>query len=479
MSLSPALGGSRKATSIPVVAGTAGAVAIGVAIGAGGIWSALGLAVALMMLLGGTLAAASQRVFRPIYVEVPALLLLIANLSLRARNAGDLAENPLDTAGLIKLAGTMLALAIGTVALLTPRKDIAPHVAPLPLVLYLAYVLVAALGVLASQMPFLTGYRVMGVLAPIVVLFGALRGVGREALPRLERVLLRWGQMVLLFGWAAVFVAPGIALEEVQSPIPFRIDIPTLGITANSFGTIGALVVVWYLARLFERDREPVGRRSAAFWIVVGLASIIGAQYRTGYVALALALSLVLVLRARKTMMLTGVVAVVALGIWGPAVADQLQPYVLRGQTPQEAAELSGRLEWWSLAGPVWESSPYVGQGLQTATRFILADAGYDETSTIHSTWVEALIGTGLFGLTCLAMSLSAALYRAFRVAVTPSGRVVPLVLLVIIATRSVTGASIEDGGYQLMVFLTIAAGLVPLSRPSARRMAPIGTISH
>ncbi len=453
---------------LPAALAVVAAVAVGVAMGAGGMWTVAGSGGALAVLIAGGMARASQRVFRPLYVEVPALLLLVANLSLRARDASALAENPLDTAGLIKLGGTALALLIGLFAILTPRKNPSQtKLTTLPLNFYVLYVLVAAMGVLVSRMPFLTGYRVLGVIATLVVIFGALRSVGGEALPRLEKLLIRWAQAILVVAWAAVFVAPGIALEEVASPIPVRIDIPTLGITANSLGTVGALVAMWYLASLLDRSSTKPRWTSSLFWIGLGLVSVIGAQYRTGYIGLAIAIGALLALRARNMLMVLIPAALIALSVWGPSVADELQPYVLRGQSPDEAAELSGRLEWWSLAGPVWEESPIMGKGLRTETRLILAEAGYDETSSIHSTWVEALIGTGLVGVACLGLSLLTALFRAFQAARGPVGRSSALVVLLILATRSVTGTGIEDAGYQLMVFLTVAAGLVSL--PGAR----------
>ena len=448
---------------LPSALAVLAAVGVGIAMGAGGVWALAGSGVAIGVLLAGTLARAGQRVFRPLYVEVPALLLLVGNLSLRARDASSLAENPLDTAGLIKLGCTGLALVLGVVALLTPRKGLPNRrMTTLPLGAYVLYAVVASVGVLFSRLPFLTGYRVLGVITALVVIFGALRGAGDEALPRLEKLLIRWAQAILVIAWGAVLLAPGIALEEVPSPIPVRIDIPTLGITANSLGTIGALVAVWHLASLFDRSSLKTPWRSSVFWIGFGLLSVIGAQYRTGYIGLAIAIGLFLALRARNLLMVLIPAALIALSVWGPAVSDELQPYVLRGQTPDEAAELSGRLEWWSLARPVFEESPIVGKGLRTETRFILAEAGYDETSSIHSTWVEALMGTGLVGLVCLVFSLLAALWRAFQQARLPLGRSAALMVLLILATRSVTGTGIEDAGYQLMVFLTLAAGLGP-----------------
>ena len=438
---------------------TLGAVAVGVAIGAEAPWSFLGLAAATGVLLAGLLDRASARLFKPFYVEIPLTLLLIASLSLRARDASDLAENPLDAAGLVKLGATLLAFGIGVLAILTPRGPATHDAATFPIRLYALYALVAAVGIAASDAPMLTGYRVVEVIAALVVVYGAVKAAGDEALPRLMVVLKRWSGLTLAVAWVAVLVAPSIALEPVPSPIPVRIDIPTLGITSNGLGTYGALVAAWSLARMFEARSDAPRRWRNVLGVFIGLASVIGAQYRTGYIALVVVVAVLLVLRARIALMFGLLLTVGALSIWGPAVSD-LEPYLLRGQSRAEAAELSGRIEWWSLAGPIWEESPVVGKGLQTASRFLLADAGYGETGTIHSTWVEVLIGTGVLGTLFLLAALIAALWRGMMQALRPEGSVAPLLVLLILTARSITGSSFEAGGFQLLLFITVLFGL-------------------
>ena len=111
----------------------------------------------------------------------------------------------------------------------------------------------------------------------------------------------------------------------------------------------------------------------------------------------------------------------------GPSsLVGEVEPYALRGQTPEEARELSSRLDYWSAALPVWRESPLIGKGLLTGTRFeVLAPLGLTFTSGIHSTWVEALVGTGVIGLALVSLSFLITFKRAFVLALW-SGDLVP-----------------------------------------------------
>jgi O-antigen ligase len=114
------------------------------------------------------------------------------------------------------------------------------------------------------------------------------------------------------------------------------------------------------------------------------------------------------------------------------------------------------------------------GRGLLTASRFeILTPIGREETSTIHSTWVEALVGTGLVGTALLAASLLVVLRRAIRSAVAPIGRVVPLVVLTVIAVRSVTGTTFEASGRSVLIVLAFALILDDRHTWITSRVAP------
>jgi O-antigen ligase len=206
---------------------------------------------------------------------------------------------------------------------------------------------------------------------------------------------------------------------------------------------------------------SPVAERSSPRLSLAiaaaGFVTLVAAQYRTGYVAFAVGLVILLALRRRAALAAFVLVAVLV----GQGFVEEAQPLLLRGESPEEASQLSSRLEWWSFAIPVWQESPLVGRGLLTATRFeVLGEIGREETSTIHSTWVEALVGTGVIGITFLAASFLVLLRRAIRCALAPAGRIVPLVVLTVVAIRSVTGTTFEASGQSLLIFLVFALNL-------------------
>jgi O-antigen ligase len=109
----------------------------------------------------------------------------------------------------------------------------------------------------------------------------------------------------------------------------------------------------------------------------------------------------------------------------------------------------------------VWEESPLIGKGLLTGTRFeVLAPLGDTYTAGIHSTWVEALVGTGLIGLALLALSFLVTCMRAF-VKARRSGDLVPVLLLAVLGVRTITGNTFETLlSYQAIIFLWLALSL-------------------
>jgi O-antigen ligase len=69
---------------------------------------------------------------------------------------------------------------------------------------------------------------------------------------------------------------------------------------------------------------------------------------------------------------------------------------------------LSGRLEWWQVAMEKFTDYPFTGLGMWAAARFgVLAKLGFTQTATIHSDWVEIIVGTGAWGVTPVIILLT------------------------------------------------------------------------
>jgi O-antigen ligase len=173
--------------------------------------------------------------------------------------------------------------------------------------------------------------------------------------------------------------------------------------------------------------------------------------------------AVLLALRNRRMLLVS---ILLGTAIWmaflGPQLLEQAAPFLLRGQTTEEARGLTSRVEWWEASIPVWEKSPLVGRGLLTGTRFeVLARLGLRDTGGIHSTWVEVLVGTGLIGLGLLLASAAVSVRRALTLALSPGGAVLPLLLLTVMLVRSVTGNTFESfQGLETVTFMWLALSL-------------------
>jgi hypothetical protein len=441
------------------------ALAAGVGIALGSKW---GLAVAGVALL---FAAASVGLFQltiPRYafgyiaIEVPAIFILIAALGLRARTAEDLASNPLDFVGLLRLACTGIAFMLGAIACISATRETSERVTNRPLRIYMCYALVAAVGIFTSVSPALTGYRAFEVIAAITVVAGAYRTCGKEALLRLEALLYWWILILVGTVWVGVAAFPALTVQRLNSPIPYQIQGVYPGVTSNTLGELAVLLIFWSVGRLLAPGVERGPRRPVAYAVAIfGFVTLVAAQYRTGYAAVMLGVAILLFLRGRKVLAGFGVIAVAVGTIVGSRIVSQAAPVLLRGQNSSQISQLNGRLNWWELAIPIWKQSPIIGGGLRTASRLlVLGQSGFGNTSTVHSTWVEALVGTGVLGITALAFFLMITMRRAFLSALRPYGRIVPLLALSTLAVRSFTGDTFESGGIYCLLTLVFVMGL-------------------
>ena len=102
-----------------------------------------------------------------------------------------------------------------------------------------------------------------------------------------------------------------------------------------------------------------------------------------------------------------------------------------------------------------------------TGTRLALDAGGFGDTSTIHSTWIEALVDTGIVGIVFLACALLVALKRSLRLATRVGGDIAPLLLLVAIAARSATGQTIDSFRLIALLFFWAALSLRDEGSPS------------
>ena len=451
----------REAAAVAAVAGV-----VGWAIALGRPWTELAAAAVLLLAAAARARWNALRLSSSfLVVELPILLLLFLDVYYpRVRTATDLAGNPLDAGGMVKLAAVGLAVLIGCIAFATSTAPPRPTTAPFRL--FVVYVVVAFFGVGFSVDPLLTAFRGLEIAAAAVVVAGAYRRYGQAAVARLERLLYGATVALVVSVWVGVAVAPGEALVPTEeSPLRWQIEGVYPKIASNGVGTLGVILALWSLGGLVSRSpRERMRRPVAVALTALGVATLLGAQYRTGYAAFAAGVALLLALRGRKTLAAAiGLFAAVVM-YWGLAtVGTSTEPLLLRGDTVERAGQLSGRFSMWHAAIPFWRESPLFGRGLLTSTRLeVLPSIGLQDTATIHGTWIETLVGTGLAGTALLAAAMLLLLYRSLQEALRRDGRVVPVLLATSLIVRSLTGSSVESLGIGALLLVVLALGLAP-----------------
>ena len=467
----------------PVVAAISlPALTAGVAIGFGGKWVAAGVFVAAAPFALLPILTFERKKVRGGYLslEIPVFLICFSELVWRARDAQALETNPLDAAGLFRLACVSLAAALAVITLFSPRTldrsaESEGLLGSIPFRLYVLYVIVVFIGAPLSILPLVTAYRGFELAAGVLVVAAACYAFGREAIPRVERVLYWFIVGLLGVIWLEVIALPGQALLHTPGPIPLQILGVLPSVASNNVGIYGVLLALWSLARLLNPSERDLSPKLLIALSGFGMITLIAAQYRTGYAIFLAGSAILLVLRGRKMLAAVIVSGVAVTTLWGPTLLTQAEPYLLRGESLGQAQQLSGRTNWWELAVPVWRESPWLGKGLLTGTRFeVLAANGYGETSTIHGAWLEALVGTGVIGFGLLLTALLLSWRRAAANASRPNGRIVPLLLLTVLTLRCVTGSSFELSGYMSLLFLIVAvAPAVRSGLPS--RAGPLG----
>lgn len=392
--------------------------------------------------------------------HLPLLAVLFAGILVRVRDATALAQDPLDGAALYRagMMGLALVSSAAIILLFNQRREqlLSPG-----LWLYFGYIGVVFTSAWFSISVGMTSYRGLELLALLVAALAGWWVTGAGGAGRSLTLIYWFITCMLVAVWINGLLLPTEAWVRVESRsplLPWQLTGVAPALSSNSVGFLGVVLLVWSLSLSPESTRigwRPTGILRLTF-AGLGLASLLAAQYRTGYVALALAGIVHLVLRKRLVVAVTLCASSLLLVSFVSLPLSDLSQLLLRGESVEQAEVLSGRTEWWRMAIPVWKESPLLGKGLLTATRYeILLPNGFSETSTIHSTWLESLVGTGIVGTTLLLMSFLITYRRSYRWFIQ-SGDEIPILLLTMIAVRSPTGSTIETYGLICCLYVVL-----------------------
>lgn len=240
----------------------------------------------------------------------------------------------------------------------------------------------------------------------------------------------------LLWTWIGAAIWPA---EALHSTYPARL----VGVfpiqSANAIGASGAVLSIVAFARL----TALAGCRFKTAWnlllFVFGVASMLACRTRAALAGFAVALLMVMVFsrRARKFavvstgLLLTAYLFLLAFNaapspdaLWAHVASPdgEIASFLQRGQSQDQLESLTGRMEWWHLAWQQFMTHPITGLGAYAGGKFgVLSKMGLGDTPQLHSDYLETLVGTSVWGLVPLLISLFGTWWLLIRFVRSPS----------------------------------------------------------
>lgn len=407
------------------------------------------------------------------------VLLLLSTHSLSRTSAEEILSDPVTFER--GLRGVLVAIALLIVApVIVKRLRSGAQPGGKAIVALIIYVAVAAASFLYSAAPIVSAAKTfeLGVALAVAIAL-TMRDDAKDALrSALQLVVMLEGALIAV-AVLGYFTMP--STFHLVGGRPGFLAGPTLKSPYAHFNHLSAssgMLFAYALSSLLSvRDRPArIG------WVgvsVVATAGMLLSAGRQGLVIFLVSAAVVLFFQRRR-LFLIGIVPLSALVI--AANWDLLFGLAQRGQSASNFFSLSGRLKWWAAAGEVWGVHPWTGYGFGSGGRFVALRQIGSNVSSVHSGYIEALIGVGVIGfLPLLYVIIRAASwsFASLRKGVNSAEAILIVPLLLHTAVSLGFGAWLVA---DVLLFLL----LVALSDVDSRRMpmpkAPLltaGAVKH
>ena len=348
------------------------------------------------------------------------LLLFLSGLVFRIRYGNSLDEEGLDSWAFFRVSLVCLTALLLLVRLVFRQTFWTSSMLRGLIGIVTAYSMICIASTLWSVNPAWTLYKSLEYLVDVATLAAVVATIRSTDE---YRNLLDWTWtlygLLLTCVWLGALIWPEEALHPGNGVGVLGIQLegifPAVG--ANSVGEFGAVLAIVALARLLRRPGAKSDRAWYGLLFVASFVTMFLAQCRSAFAGFVLGAILVLSLSKRPRLSVL-LASGAALFLSHAANNDSLWEFLRRGETDQEVQGLSGRVEFWQLAWQKFLEHPLVGYGAYAAGRSFVMAGLREDPGSMHSEYVEILMGTGLWGLITVVVTLLATwwwLLRSFR----------------------------------------------------------------
>jgi O-antigen ligase len=397
------------------------------------------------------------------------LVMFMSGWSFRARSAAEISESPVDAFAAYRI------LCVGIVALilflrLTLRKtNWLPSLFSGLVGIFILYPLLSLLSTVWSVNPLWTAYKSLEFSVDVSLLAAIVATL--QSVTEYRR-FINWTWTLLGFlivtSWIGAFINPAQGLYGNGDPnlhaavMSMRLFGIVPVVSSNDLAEISAILGLVSLCRIFmDEDSQRWKNR---YWYVFAVAcvTLIFTQTRGAFLAFLVGLVALLILTRKYLLVavggVTSFVIIVPLLVL-TKLGDQVQNFLLRGQTAEGASGMSGRLETWQASLEKVAQHPLTGYGGFGAKFVILSKAS--EGSDTLSSYIDSLLNIGVFGFLLLVVVVFLAgrsLFRSmrdFRLSQAENYLALEMfIIFIVLSIRSVESSNLVT--HPMISFLTI-----------------------
>ena len=331
------------------------------------------------------------------------LLLFASALVFRVRGVGDIRQDPLDAWAIYRVALELIVASVLTVRLALRRTPWFGSMFRGFVGVIAAFGLVELASAVWSVYPSWTLYKSCEYLLDVALLAAILATI--ESVED-YRHFFNWTWA--LYGFLLLSVWFGVVVWPQKALYPLGFKVGTLGVwlsgvvpnlSANNVATFAALLGLVALSRLLPMNGRRADRLWYGFLLLASMVTMILGQTRTAMAGFVFGVFLILLFSRRVGLSALLTFAVIPMVLL-TSLGGLIWSFMERGETSQQLTTLSNRTVWWSHAWHTFLDRPLIGFGAYAAGRFsVLANLGNSMTSTLHSDYLEVIVGTGIWGL--------------------------------------------------------------------------------
>ena len=332
------------------------------------------------------------------------------------------------------------------------------------------YLGVSLISTIYSTAPLVTAAKVFEMAAGVAAILAI--AYGPDASRRLKDALTL--VVVAMTALLTVGVVGFFVVPDLFAPFETRpgfVTLRTLGppyMYSNAVSSVSALVTTFALARFLDGGED---RRAWAGVIPISVLGLILSSGRQGVAMALVGVGLVLWAKRRRLLVF----------FMGPALIITFFTYqdailqALGRDRPGNWITLTGRLPWWEAAFSAWGRHPWTGWGYASGGRFVaLESIGGGAVSSVHSGYLEVLVGVGIIGLIPFLYALGRVVIWSWRQMAARSETAIAVLIFPLVLRTAVSSGF---GGWlnaEFVLFFLLAA-IADRSWIEGRRDSAIG----